>query len=131
MIAWSLLQGVLAFATVALAYVVSLKTGSSVGEARALAFTWLVVSIASLILVNRSFSTSFLRAFSRPNMSLAWVAVTVAAILFTALLWPPASALFGFRTLRPIQWAATLIYFPIMVVLLEMSKFVVRDIRTP
>jgi P-type Ca2+ transporter type 2C len=53
-----------------------------------------------LILVNRSFSASLWRAFRRPNRSL-WVLFSgVSAVLATALLWPPAQALFHFGQLH-------------------------------
>lgn len=129
MIAWSLLQGVFALVTVALAYIISLEGGSSIGEARALAFTWLVASIVSLILVNRSFSTFFLGAFGRPNLSLAWVAAVVVGILLTALLWQPASELFMFGKLGLMQWAATAIYFPLLIMVLETFKYLFMHVN--
>jgi Ca2+-transporting ATPase len=46
-------------------------------EVRALTFFSLVFSIVSLILVNRSFSTSLVAAFRRPNPTLAWILLTV------------------------------------------------------
>ena len=71
LVAWSLLQGALAFALVAAIYVIALRSGMPVPEVRALAFFSLVVVIVSLILVNRSFSASLLTALRRPNRTLA------------------------------------------------------------
>ena len=100
LIAWSVLQGALAFAVVALIYVTALHRGMPEDEARALAFFSLVLSIISLILVNRSFSTSLLSAFRRPNPALAWILVAVVTILALSLLWSPAAALFRFGPLH-------------------------------
>jgi len=69
-------------------------------EARALAFFSLVLSIISLILVNRSFSTSLLSAFRRPNPALTWILLAVVTILGLSLLWSPAAALFRFGPLH-------------------------------
>src|SRR5262249_59378900 len=73
LIAWSVLQGGLAFVLVAGIYIIGLQRGMLDGEVRALAFFSLIMSIISLILINRSFSTSLLVAFRRPNPALAWI----------------------------------------------------------
>jgi Ca2+-transporting ATPase len=65
LIAWSLLQGALAFALVAAIFVMALRSGMPEQEVRALASFSLVVAIVSLILVNRSFSASLLTALRR------------------------------------------------------------------
>ena len=77
-------------------------------EVRALAFFSLVVTIVSLILVNRSFSASLLTALRRPNRTLAAVLAAVAAILALTLLWPSASKLFAFGPLHADDLALTL-----------------------
>ncbi len=100
LIAWSVLQGALSFALVALIFVVAVRGGMPPDEARALAFFSLVLSIIGLILVNRSFSTSLLSAFRRPNPALAWILLAVVAILGMSLLFPPAAALFRFGPLH-------------------------------
>ena len=50
-------------------------------EIRALAFFSLVITIVSLIFVNRSFSPSPFAAFNRPNPALALVLLAVAVML--------------------------------------------------
>jgi Ca2+-transporting ATPase len=92
---WSLLQGALAlFALV----VVFLAAGRDMpeDELRALMFTSLVLINASLILVNRSFSSSLVSAIRRPNLFLWLLLTPVAVLLATALTWPPAMQLFRF-----------------------------------
>ena len=79
-IAWGVLQGAFAFALVAVIFLVGLKRGMPETEARALTFFSLVLSIVSLIFVNRTFSASLLTALRRPNTALAWVLLAVGAM---------------------------------------------------
>jgi Ca2+-transporting ATPase len=95
-------------------------------EARALTFFSLVLSIISLILVNRSFSTSLVTAFRRPNPALAWILLAVTAILGLSLLWPTASALFRFGPLHADDLALTLAAGIIVLIVLETLKYVWR-----
>jgi P-type Ca2+ transporter type 2C len=100
LIAWSVLQGALAFGVVALIYVAALHRGMPEDEARALGFFSLVLTIISLVLVNRSFSASLVSAFRRPNAALAWILLPVATVLAAALLWPAAASLLRFGPLH-------------------------------
>ena len=68
-----LLQGAFAFALVAAIFVIAFRRGMPETEVRALAFFSLVMTIVSLIFVNRSFSASLITAFRRPNPALALV----------------------------------------------------------
>jgi Ca2+-transporting ATPase len=126
LIAWSLLQGALAFALVAAIFVIAFRSGMPEQEVRALAFFSLVVAIVSLILVNRSFSASPLAALRRPNRTLAAVLAAVAAILGLTLLWPFASNLFAFGPLHADDLALTLAAGIIVLVSLEMLKPILR-----
>jgi len=126
LIAWSLLQGALAFALVAAIFVVALRSGMPEQEVRALTFFSLVVAIVSLILVNRSFSASLLQALGRPNWTLAAVLAAVAAILALTLFWPFASKLFSFGPLHADDLALTLGAGIIVLVSLEMLKPILR-----
>ena len=67
LIGWSVLQGAFAFALVAVIFIVASSRGMPETEVRALAFFSLVLTIVSLIFVNRSFSASLLTALRRPN----------------------------------------------------------------
>jgi Ca2+-transporting ATPase len=96
LVAWSVLQGSLAFAAVGLVYIGALYREMPENEARALGFVALVLTIFSLVLVNRSFSASLVSAFRRPNAALAWIVLVIAAVLATVLLWPAAASLFRF-----------------------------------
>ncbi|MEQ1616510.1 MAG: cation-translocating P-type ATPase [Hyphomicrobiaceae bacterium] len=101
LIGWSVLQGGLAFALVAVIFLVGHHRGMPDTEVRALAFFSLVTTIVSLIFVNRSFSASLISALGRPNPALAWVLLTVTGMLGLTLLWPFASGLFRFG---PLHW---------------------------
>lgn len=108
LIGWSVLQGAMAFALIAAIFVGALRSNLPSDEARALAFIALVICVATLVLVNRSFSASFLSAFFRPNPALLWIFVAITSILAAALLWPPASGLFRFGPLHLDDLAITL-----------------------
>lgn len=122
LIAWSVLQGAMAFALIAAIFVGALRSGVPSDEARALAFIALVICVATLVLVNRSFSASFLSAFFRPNPALLWIAVAIASILAAALLWPRASSLFRFGPLHPDDLAITLGAGFLLLTVLELLK---------
>ena len=77
-VAWSLFQGLFAFAIVAGVLFVGLKRGMPVDEVRALTFFALILVIVGLILINRSFSASVWTAILRPNPTLLWIVLSVA-----------------------------------------------------
>ena len=126
MIGWSVLQGGLAFGLVAIIFVMALHRGMQEDEARALAFFSLVLSIISLIFVNRSFSTSLITAFRRPNPALAWILLAVTVILGLSLLWPAASTLFRFGPLHADDLALTLAAAIVVLIVLELLKHLWR-----
>lgn len=122
LIGWSLLQGTIAFALVAVIFIVGLRRGMPEAEVRALAFFSLVLTIVGLIFVNRSFSTSLKAALLRPNSSLAGVLLIVATVLSLTLLWPFASKLFHFGPLHWDDLAQPLGAGVLVLVLLELLK---------
>jgi Ca2+-transporting ATPase len=126
LIAWSLLQGLVAFVLVAAIYIIALRSAMPPPEVRALTFFSLVVVIISLILVNRSFSASLLAALWRPNRALAAVLTAVAAILMLTLLWPFAKDLFAFGPLHADDLALTFGAGAVALILLELLKPMLR-----
>ena len=118
----SLLRGMFAFALVAIIFVVALKRGMPEEEVRALTFVSLVLTITSLIFVNRSFSTSLVTALRRPNRTLIWILVAVTAMLSLTLLWPFASGLFRFGPLHLDDLGLTLGAGVLLLVFLELLK---------
>ncbi len=129
LIAWSLLQGTLAFLLVASIYVTALIRGLPEAEVRALTFFSLVTTITGLIFVNRSFSASLTDALLRPNVALTRVLTAVASILGLSLLWPWATALLRFGPLHALDLAVTLGAFLGLLVVLEFLKGVWRRLR--
>jgi Ca2+-transporting ATPase len=69
-------------------------------DLRALVFTSLVLINMGLILVNRSFESSLVRALLRPNRSLWLLLGGVSLLLGIAVFWRPAQSLFHFGKLH-------------------------------
>ena len=122
LIGWSLVQGALAFALVAVIYIVAIRRGMPETEMRALVFFSLVMTIVSLTLINRSFSASLLVALRRPNPALILVLVAVVAMLALTLLWPFARGLFRFGPLHLDDILVTLAAGTVALVFLEFLK---------
>ncbi len=95
-IAWSLLQGLLALAVVAGVYVGAARAGGSDAEVRAVAFVGLVLANFALVLVNRSYGIHPIRQLTHPNRALVWVVAVAGSLIAVALMWPPATELFRF-----------------------------------
>jgi Ca2+-transporting ATPase len=119
---WSVFEGLLAFALVAVIYVIAYRRGIPTDEVRALAFFSLVMAIVALIFVNRSFSASIRSALLRPNLALKYVLSGMVGILALTLAWPVASNLFRFGPLHANDLALTLGAGFLVLVLLELIK---------
>jgi len=126
LITWSILQGVLAFGLTSTIFIAASYSGMPENEVRALTFFSLVLSIVSLILVNRSFSTSLVDAFRRPNPALAWIVLAITVILSLTLLWPPANALFQFGPLHIDDLALAIFGGAFVLLVLEALKHLWR-----
>jgi Ca2+-transporting ATPase len=128
-VAWAAVQGFAALAIAALALILGSRIGIVESELRALVFTVLVLMNFGLILVNRSFRTSFKETVLRPNAMLWALAGGVLAVLGLALYWPPAQALFHFG---PLHWYDLAFCFAAgvgLVTLLEFGKWVSGEAR--
>jgi P-type Ca2+ transporter type 2C len=126
LIAWGLLQGIIAFAFVAAIFLSASWRGMPETEVRALAFFSLVLTIVSLIFVNRSFGASPVAAFGRPNPALVLVLFLVASILGLTVLWPVVRDLFRFGPLHGDDLAVTVAVGAGALIILELLKPVVR-----
>src|SRR6185369_11413412 len=69
----SLLQGLGVLLILATLYGLALSRGQAESEARALAFTTLIIANLGLILINRSWSRTVLATIRSPNPALWWV----------------------------------------------------------
>jgi Ca2+-transporting ATPase len=99
-IIWAVLQGLIVLAILAGVLISAAQLGMPASDLRALIFTSLVLMNMGLILVNRSFKASLVRAFLSPNRSLWILFGSVISLLATAVLWPPAQTLFHFGRLH-------------------------------
>jgi len=120
---WGTLQGGLAFALTGTIFWIASHAGMPASEVRALTFFSLVLVIVSLIFVNRSFSSSLIAAFTRPNRILIVVVAFVVSVLTLSLTWPAAAELFRFGPLHANDLSITVAAAMASLVLLELSKF--------
>jgi Ca2+-transporting ATPase len=120
---WSAMQGGLALVLTAAVMLTANAYGMPENEVRALTFFSLVFVIVSLIFVNRSFSTSLVEAFGRPNRTLLIIIAFVAIVLALSLTWPAAAGLFRFGPLHADDLAITVAAALVCLVLLELSKY--------
>ena len=123
LVLWGLLQGTVAFTLTGAILLTANHLGMPASEVRALTFFALVLIIVSLIFVNRSFSSSLIEAFTRPNRILVLVVTFVALVLTLSLTWPMAARLFRFGPLHGDDLAIVAAAAVVSLVLLEISKF--------
>ncbi len=129
LIVWSLIQGTVAFALVAIITLLAVQQGMPENEVRALAFFALVTCITALIFVNRSFSASPFAAFLQPSKALVIVLAVVATILGATLFWPMASTLFQFGPLHAHDLAVTTAAGIAVLLVLEFAKAVMHRLQ--
>lgn len=122
LVVWSLLQGAIAFAVVAVVFFGALYQEMPEAEVRAIVVFSLVSAIVGLIFVNRSYSASVILAVSQPNRTLGYVLGAVTVILALTLLAPPVRDLFHFGPLHPVDFAVTLLAGGAVLFVLEALK---------
>ncbi|MBS1208158.1 MAG: ATPase [Proteobacteria bacterium] len=99
-VVWAVLQGVIVLAILATILISAARLGMADDDLRALVFVSLVLMNMGLILVNRSFKASLIRAFLSPNRSLWILLGSVSVLLTIAVAWHPAQSLFHFGQLH-------------------------------
>jgi Ca2+-transporting ATPase len=125
-IGWSILQGVWVFLLTAAVYVEAISRGLSDSETRALTFVSLVTCNFFLIFVNRSFSSSIIVAFGRPNAAL-WVVLAATAILLAVSLGAASvRTLFAFAPLSGADFTRVLAVGIATIGFLELIKAIPR-----
>lgn len=97
---WAVMQGFISLIILAGILIGAMRMGLPEQDLHALVFTSLVLINISLILVNRSFRSSLIRAFLRPNRSLWILLSSVMVLLAIAIYWQPAQSLFHFGQLH-------------------------------
>ena len=100
MILLSLFQGVSVLLVVFIVFSIALMRGQGDLDARALAFTTLIVANLGLIITNRSWTHSFLSILKKPNKALRWVVLGAIVGLGLVLYVPFLNGLFRFNPLH-------------------------------
>jgi len=95
----SLAQGVVVLALVAAGYGLTLRAGLSENEARAFAFTTLIVANLGLIFANRSWTQTIFARLAVPNRALWFVTGGALAFLILSLNVPALNRVFRFAEL--------------------------------
>lgn len=132
-ILWGALQGLITLTILAVLLIGGSKFTLPENDLRALVFSALVLINLGLILVNRSFSASLIRAFVRPNRSLWILTSIVLSLLVTAVLWSPAQKLFHFGQVHLNDFVICIIASIFSLLVLETIKskwFRVSDLRS-
>jgi Ca2+-transporting ATPase len=99
-VALAFTQGLIVTAIVGAVFGFALIRGEGERDARALAFTTLLVANLALILANRSWSRTILESFGRRNAALWWVVGGAAVFFATVLAVPALRDLFMFAPLH-------------------------------
>jgi len=121
-IVWALMQGVIALTILAGVLISAARMGMPEPDIRALVFTSLVLINMGLILVNRSFESSLVRAIVRPNPALWMLLSGVFGLLGLGIFWPPARSLFHFGQLHWDDLAACAAVGAVSLAVLEALK---------
>ncbi len=121
MIAISLLQGAVVLATVFGVYAYAIMNKQGENEARALAFTTLIIANLGLIMTNRSWTRSLFSTMRTPNPAEVWVFSGAIVFMSVILLVPQAREIFKFSCLHASDilvciaaGSASIIWFEIM-----------------
>jgi Ca2+-transporting ATPase len=118
----SFLQGLSVLAVVAGVLAIAHYRGHGELDSRALTFATLVVANLALIVANRSWSTSGLRALRVHNPALWWVIAGTLVFLGAVVYVPALRALFRFESLHLIDWAVCLVAGAVSVAWFELLK---------
>ena len=115
-------QGVALLVTVLAIFSIALQRGIATEQARALAFTAMVVGNIGLIFINRSLSRNLFKSISLPNPALWWVVGSALLILAASLFMPSISRLFYFGHPNPIHIAISAAATLLCIVLIAIVK---------
>jgi P-type Ca2+ transporter type 2C len=125
----SLLQGASVLLIVLAVYVITLYRETGELEARAMAFTTLIIANLALILTNRSWSRTILETLRSPNATLGRVLAGALAFLGLVLYVPFLRELFHFNELHLDDLLITLVAGLISILWFEVFKLIRRKTR--
>ncbi len=120
----SVLQGLGVLAIVTAMYAIALGRGQGEREARALAYTTLIIANLGLIMTNRSWTRTIVETLREPNPALWWVVGGTFFFLGLVLYVPFLRDLFKFAYLHPIDLAVCLVSGVIGIMWFEVLKVV-------
>lgn len=121
-IQWAVLQGTIVFIVLACLLIWMTNSGMAENKIRAFIFSTLVLCNLALILVNRSFESSFIHAIKNPNRSM-WILITaVLSVLTLSLYWHPLQKLFLFDSLNYVNLIGSISISIGIFILLEILK---------
>jgi Ca2+-transporting ATPase len=100
MVAWSVVQGLIALLAVACVYFFAVHRGLPAEDVRTLSFFTLILANLMLIVVNRSYRGHAFNFLTGGNHVLLGIYVLTGALLALSVSWPPARSLFGFGPLH-------------------------------
>jgi Ca2+-transporting ATPase len=118
----SLVQGFSVLLIVGGVYATSFLRGHDDMQARALAYTALIVANVCLILTNRSWSRSILANLRTPNTALWWVLGGAAVFMTLALAVPFLRGVFRFAVLHPLDIVISLAAGIVSIAWLDLLK---------
>lgn len=119
---WSLFEGLIAFGVIAAIYAFAINDGLGDETVRAMTFVSVVSVVFSLILVNRTYSASIMRAFLSPNIALAAVTAFVVVVLAVTIAFAPVRYLFRFGELSGTQLLIAVSAGGVSLIILEALK---------
>ena len=122
----SLLQGMGVLVILVSLYGFALYRGQADSEARALAFTTLIIANLGLILINRSWSDTVLTTIRAPNAALWWVVGGAVVFLGLVLYVPVLRELFRFAKLHWTDLGVCLLAGAVSITWFELFKLVGR-----
>ena len=119
---WSLFEGLISFGVIAAIYAFAINDGLGDETVRAMTFVSVVSVVFSLILVNRTYSASIMRAFLSPNIALAAVTAFVVVVLAVTIAFAPVRYLFRFGELSGTQLLIAVSAGGVSLIILEALK---------
>jgi Ca2+-transporting ATPase len=122
LIFWSLTQGGCAFLVVAAIFAGGVASGMTEDAVRTLSFLALVGANIALIFVNRTFASSLVAAFGRPNPMLWWGLGLAALVLTFIVVTPPVRDFFGLARPGGAQLALIALSAAALLAVLELVK---------
>lgn len=125
----SLLQGLIVLITILAVYTVSLGRGQSETDARALAFTTLIIANLGLIFTNRSWSRVIIDTLRTPNAALWWVAGGALVFLGLVLYVPFLQNLFRLSLMHAVDLLISVAAGAISILWFEVVKLMNRRKR--